>query len=107
MSLGVWESAREAAKHRSDRFYEIVEEQYKVPFVARLFKDYVEVRTSVLLHLRWRLGEGPSIDVTIGLQGAKVGIGPKTGVWRKPRRYGHALRGRYEMQLPVLVDVVK
>jgi hypothetical protein len=107
MGLSLREPTGEAAEDRRDRFYEMVEQKYEVPFVARLFKDYVEVHTFVLVHLRWRFGEGPSIDVTVGFQGAKLGVEPKADISRKPRPHGKALRARYEMQLPVLVDVVK
>lgn len=95
------------SEDQGDCCYKTVQEFYEVPFMARLFEDYVEVRAVVLVHLGWRFGEGPRVDVVAGLYRAKDRGKVESRAWMKPRRYGDALHARYDMQLSVLVDVVK
>lgn len=75
--------------------------------VVPVLKGYCEERTQVLLHLGWRLGKGPRLDVTFGFHAAPVRQLVEADLGRKLVLQGGAMRARYEMELPMLVDVVQ
>lgn len=97
--------AAEDARHAGEQR---LKESDESGVFSSVLKGYLEERTAVVWGVGWRLGEGPRLDVTMGFHRAPGRMRLPSGVGRNlPRLDGVVLRARYEMQLPVLIDVVE
>lgn len=75
--------------------------------VVAVLQSYCQQRTAIVLHLGWQLGKGPRLDMRMGFHRTPGPFRLKSNLRRKVHGEGQYLRARYDMQLPVLVDVVK